>query len=69
LIKSLPLPVTTRPFAFVDPTLIFPEDEVKSKVKSSKLLIKSKSIFPELVRNEESLVILISLPVCFPEVD
>jgi len=65
----LPLPVTTLPFAVVKPTFILPEEECRSKIKSSISLIKSILIFSEVVRNEESLVIRIFLPACFPELD
>ncbi len=45
----VPLPVVTLPFALVCPAVIKPEEDSRLNVKSLMVLVKSKSIAPELV--------------------
>ena len=69
LIEITPLPIFTVPSALVPSTEIVPEEDLRSKVKSSILFVKSKSMAPELVLNEESPVTVTSVPLWLPELD
>ena len=64
-----PVPVDTFPSALVSPAEMFPELDLRSKVKSLISLVKSKSIDPERVWNDESSVIVFSVPRKSPELE